>query len=64
MKNKYQKETRILTVQSDVRYGMKYLFKQVPRLKLSGLWLEKAGFKPGNKVKVKVKPNQLTIKTG
>lgn len=62
MKSKTQKQTRILTIQSDVRYGMNYLFKEVPKLRLTGLWLTQAGFKPGEKVKVEVKPNQLTIK--
>jgi hypothetical protein len=62
MKSKTQKQTRILTIQSDVRYGMNYLFKEVPKLRLTGLWLKKAGFKPGVKVQIEVKPNQLTIK--
>lgn len=62
MKSKTQKRTRMLTVQSDVRYGMSYLFKEVPKLRLTGLWLEKAGFKPGQKVRVEIEPNQLTLK--
>lgn len=62
MKNKTQKRIRILTIQSDVRYGMNYLYKEAPKLQLTGLWLTQAGFKPGKKVKVEVKPNQLTIK--
>ena len=62
MKSKAQKRTRILTIQSDVRYGMNYLFKEVPKLRLTGLWLTQAGFKPGKKVQIEVKDNQLTIK--
>jgi hypothetical protein len=62
MKTKPQKQVRILTVQSDVRYGMNYLFKQVPKLRLTGLWLGKAGFTPGEKVQVEIKPKKLTIK--
>ena len=62
MKNKTQKRTRTLTMQSDVRHGTNYLFKEVPKLRLTGLWLIRAGFKPGSKVKVEIKPNQLTIK--
>jgi hypothetical protein len=62
MKNKPQKQTRILTIQSDVRYGMNCLFKEVPRLPLTGLWLKQAGFEPGQKVQVEVKPNKLVLK--
>jgi len=62
MKNKTQKRTRILTIQSDIRCGMNYLFKEVPKLRLTGLWLGQAGFKPGEKVTVEVKSRQLIIK--
>jgi len=62
MKNKTQKQTRILTIQSDIRYGMNYLFKEVPKLQLTGLWLKKAGFKPGQKVQVDVKSKKLILK--
>jgi|GEM_PF-5849894 len=62
MKNKTQKQTRILTMQSDTRCGMNYLFKEVPKLRLTGLWLTQAGFKPGEKVKVEVQPRHLIIK--
>ena len=62
MKNKPQKQTRILTIQSDTRYGMNYLFKEVPKLRLTGLWLKQAGFKPGSKVQVEIRPNKLVLK--
>ena len=62
MKNKTQKQTRILTIQSDTRYGMNYLFKEIPKLRLTGLWLVKAGFRPGQKVQVEVKPGELILK--
>ncbi len=62
MKNKIQKRIRVLTIQSEVRYGMNYLFKDVPKLRLAGLWLKKAGFKPGQKVQVEVKPKKLILK--
>lgn len=62
MKNRIQKQTRTLTIQSDLRYGMGYLFKEVPKLRLNGLWLKRAGFNPGEKVQVEVKPGKLTIK--
>ena len=61
MKNKAQKRVRRLTIQSDTRYGMSYLFKEVPRLRLTGLWLVEAGFKPGQKVTVEIEPNKLTL---
>lgn len=62
MKSKIQKPTRTLTIQSDTRYGMSYRFKQVPKLRLTGLWLEQAGFKPGEKVQVEVKSGELVLK--
>ena len=62
MKNKTQKQTRILTIQSDIRYGMNYLYKEIPKLRLTGIWLAQAGFKPGEKVQVEVKPNQIVLK--
>ncbi len=62
MKSKAQKRTRILTIQRDVRYRMNYLFKEVPKLRLTGLWLKKAGFKPGEKVQVEVKSRKLILK--
>lgn len=49
-------------MQSDIRCGMNYLFKEVPKLRLTGLWLTQAGFKPGEKVKVEVQPRHLIIK--
>ena len=62
MENKTQKQVRILTIQTDVRYGMNYLFKEIPKLRLTGLWLVKAGFRPGQKVQVEVTPNQIVLK--
>ncbi len=61
MRNRIQKRTRTLTIQIDTRYG--YLFrKEVPKLRLTGLWLMKAGFKPGEKVTVEIGPNKLILK--
>ena len=62
MKNKIQKPTRVLTIQSDTRYGLHYTFKNVPKLLLTGIWLKNAGFKPGEKVQVEVKPGKLILK--
>jgi hypothetical protein len=46
---------RILTVS---------LYADLPRIILQGLWLEKYGFKPGDKVIVSyIEPGQLMIKT-
>ena len=64
MKNKIQKQTRVLTVQSDMRYGLNYAFKQVPKLLITGIWFKKAGFMPGDKVQVEVKPRKIILKPG
>lgn len=36
--------------------------KQVPWLNISGVWLEKAGFKAGDQVEITIKSNLLIIK--
>jgi toxic protein SymE len=36
--------------------------KQVPWLNISGVWLEKAGFKAGDQVEITIKNNLLIIK--
>jgi toxic protein SymE len=36
--------------------------KQIPWLNVSGVWLEKAGFKVGDQVEITVKNNLLIIK--
>ncbi len=36
--------------------------KEIPWLNVSGLWLEEAGFKRGDRVEIRVENNQLTIK--
>jgi len=64
MKTKVQKETRILTIQSDSRYGFNYAFKQVPKLLLTGIWFKKAGFLPGEKVQVEIRPRRIILKPG
>lgn len=33
----------------------------VPEIRLEGRWLEEAGFKKGERVKIQVKKNKLTI---
>lgn len=39
-----------------------YSEKIVPELKVSGVWLEEAGFKAGVQVSITIEQNQLTIK--
>ena len=36
--------------------------KEIPCLNVSGLWLEQAGFKKGDRVEIRVENNLLTIK--
>jgi hypothetical protein len=36
--------------------------KEIPELRLSGLWLEAVGFKAGSKVVIEVRENELIIK--
>lgn len=36
--------------------------KIVPWLTVSGVWLENAGFKPGDRVEITIAPNELLIK--
>ncbi len=38
-----------------------YSRKVVPELKVSGIWLEAAGFKAGEKVNIAIQENQLII---
>ena len=37
-------------------------YKQIPWLNVSGVWLERAGFRAGNQVEIIVTENQLVIK--
>ncbi len=64
MKTKMQKETRTLTIQRDTRYGFNYAFRQVPKLLLTGIWFKKAGFLPGEKVQVEIRPRRIILKPG
>jgi hypothetical protein len=43
--------------------ALAYSQKIVPELKLSGAWLEAAGFKAGEKVNIAIQDNQLIITT-
>ena len=37
-------------------------YKLVPKLRISGIWLEEAGFKMGDYVEIEISSNQLIIK--
>lgn len=43
--------------------SLAYSHKVVPELKLSGVWLEAAGFRAGEKVNIAITENQLIITT-
>jgi len=49
-------KVRLITVSSITNGG-----KEVPALRLSGVWLAKMGFNLGKKVIVREQPGQLTI---
>ena len=51
-----RKEYRNLTVSDFCRNG-----KSVPILRISGLWMEELGFKPGDLVKIKCEDGQLIV---
>ena len=51
-----RKEFRDFTVGDIYRNG-----KSVPMLRISGLWLEELGFKPGDFVRIKCEDGQLII---
>jgi hypothetical protein len=53
--------------EKEVKLHMKYRqgvsgSKIIPELKLSGVWLEAAGFKAGSKVVIEIKDQELIIK--
>ena len=54
------KTTRKVKLQPKHR-ALAYSQKIVPELKVSGVWLEAAGFKAGEKVNIAIKEQQLII---
>lgn len=54
------KKSKQVKLQPKVRH-LSYSQKVVPELKLSGVWLEKLGFKAGSKVKITAVSGQLII---
>jgi hypothetical protein len=52
-------QTRILKIEAIGDFAYR---KIKPRIRLSGHWLEKAGFKPGNRVEISSsKPGELSL---
>lgn len=60
MAKKDQKQVKLQPKYRSLTWGER---KIVPELKLSGIWLEAAGFRPGEKVNIAIKENQLIITT-
>jgi hypothetical protein len=59
MEAKDQKQVKL----QPKRRLLAYDEKQVPELRISGVWLEKAGFKAGQKVNIEIRDEQLIITT-
>lgn len=58
-----EKKTRLIRLCSKYRdLHTKRELQQVPWLNVSGLWLERAGFKTGDQVEITIDNNQLIIK--
>jgi hypothetical protein len=57
------KNLRKLKLQKEFSQRNYRQYRIVPRLKLSGIWLEKIGFNIGDTVQVIVKKTELIIKT-
>jgi toxic protein SymE len=55
-----EKKTKQVKLQPKYR-ELAYSQKIVPELKVSGVWLEEAGFKAGEKVNITVSEQQLII---
>lgn len=59
MTGKNSKKVKLQPKYRSLSYGSKV----VPELKLSGVWLEKLGFKAGSRVKITAVSGQLIIET-
>ena len=55
------KQDRILTINKEYSPRAHGKHKTIPGLKLRGIWLGEQGFKPGQKVRVKVRESLLVI---
>lgn len=59
MVTKDQKQVKLQPKHRSLTYGQ----KQVPELKLSGVWLEAAGFRAGEKAPITIEENQTNHQT-
>jgi toxic protein SymE len=59
MAKKDQKQVKLQPKYRALTYGQ----KTVPELKLSGVWLEKLGFRAGEKVNIIIREQELIITT-
>jgi hypothetical protein len=57
MAKKEQKQVKLQPKYRELTYGQKI----VPELKVSGVWLEAAGFRAGEKVNITISNQQLII---
>ncbi|MBA3900780.1 MAG: type I addiction module toxin, SymE family [Bacteroidetes bacterium] len=57
--HKDQKQVKLQPKYRELAYSRKV----VPELKVSGVWLEAAGFRAGEKVTITIQENQLIITT-
>ena len=57
--------TKIVKLQSRLRVSQKRFngYKEVPMLTLSGVWLERNGFKIGDSVEITIQEHKLIIKS-
>jgi hypothetical protein len=60
MEKKQSKQVKLQPKHRQLAWGNQ---KIVPELKLSGAWLEAAGFRAGEKVNIAIQDNQLIITT-
>lgn len=58
MATQKEKEVKLQGKHRQGTYGSKI----IPELKLSGIWLEAAGFKAGSRVNITIEENRLIIK--
>jgi hypothetical protein len=56
-----QLKTRRLTVSSSYQARLEIGDRHVPKIRLLGLWIEKAGFKIGDKLTVDIEQNRLLL---
>jgi toxic protein SymE len=62
MNTKKTRQVKLHSKYRDLATGRWPSYRQVPWLNVSGVWLERAGFKAGDQVEITVAENQLVIK--